>query len=171
MPRVFGGAMRAALVAMAVFVQALAGGPARAEVGSARRPMSFITPGPSFELGFDGSMRFGGEVAVAQYSGSWAFGAAAGFVPGRLYLEAQPAVVLNGHPHNLVLGLNPGFVIDVTGDVPRYGGQATLWANYIHGGARLWASPLFPFLRVQAVMGMGLVFTGGVMLKLPVPIS
>ena len=52
--------------------------------------MSFITPGPSSELGWGGSLRFGGEVALAPYSGSWAFGAAVGFVPGRCYLEAQP---------------------------------------------------------------------------------
>jgi hypothetical protein len=169
MRRSFGGAVGVELATLAVFI--LAALPARAEVGSTRRPVGFITPGPSFELGLDGSMRFGGEVAMAQYSGTWALGAAAGFLPGRLYLEAQPAVVLGGRLHSLVLGLNPGFVIDVAGDVPRYGGQATLWANYVHGGTRLWASPLFPFARVQAVMGMGLVFTGGIMLKLPVPVS
>jgi len=169
MRRHLGSALVTALTTLGVL--ALADLPARAEVGSTRRPMSFITPGPSFELGLDGSMRFGGEVALAQYSGSWALGAAVGFVPGRLYFEAQPAVVLGGRIHSVALGLNPGLVIDVTGDVPRYGGQATLWANYVHGGARLWASPLLPFVRVQAVMGMGLVFTGGLMLKLPVPVS
>ena len=152
-------------------IVALAGQPARADVGSSRRPASFITPGPSFEMGLDGSMRFGGEVALAQYSGNWALGAAVGFVPGRFYLEAQPAVVLGDRVHNLVLGLDPGFVIDVTGEVPRYGGQATLWANYAHGGAHSWVWPLLPFVRAQAVMGMGLVLTGGLMLKLPVPIS
>jgi hypothetical protein len=93
-------------------------------------------------LGFDGSLRFGGEVAMAQYSGRWALRAAVGFVPGRLYFEAQPALVLGDHQHNLVLGLNPGFVIDVTANVPRYGGQATLWANYVHVGARLATAPL-----------------------------
>jgi hypothetical protein len=55
--------------------------------------------------------------------------------------------------------------------VPRYGGQATLWGNYAHAGARPWAFPLFPFLRAQAVVGMGFVFTGGLMLKLPLPVS
>jgi len=169
MPRPFGGAMGAALAVMAIV--ALVGQPVRAEVGSTRRPLSFITPGPSFEVGLDGSLRFGGEVALAQYSGKWALGAAVGFVPGRLYLEAQPAVVLGARPHNLVLGFNPGFVIDVTGDVPHYGGQATLWANYAHAGPGLRASPLLPFVRVQAVVGMGFVFTGGLMLKLPVPVS
>ena len=169
MRRPVGGAMGAALAALASVV--LAGRPARADVGSTRRPLSFVTPGPSFELGLDGSMRFGGELAVAEYSGRWALGAAAGFVPGRIYFEAQPAVVLGGHLHNVVLGLNPGFVIDVTAHAPRYGGQATLWANYAHGSAHLWASPILPFVRVQAVMGMGLVFTGGLMLKLPLPIS
>jgi hypothetical protein len=159
------------LVALAVVVLALLGGSVRAEVGSARRPVSLITPGPSFEMGLDGSLRFGGEIAVAQYSGDWAFGAAVGFVPGRLYFEAQPALVLAGNEHNLVLGLNPGLVIDVTTNVPRYGGQATLWADYVHAGPRAWASPLLPFVRVQAVMGRGLDFTGGLMLKLPVPVS
>ena len=161
--------MRTGLAALAAF--ALAGRPAVADVGSAERPLGFITPGPSFEMGLDGSMRFGCEVALSQYSGGWAMGLAAGYVPGRLYLEAQPALVLGDRPHNLVLGLNPGFVIDVTAEVPRYGGQATLWANYIHQGGRLWASPLFPFVRVQAVAGMGLIFTGGIMLKLPIPVS
>jgi hypothetical protein len=167
MRRPFAGATSAALGALFV----LTAPPVAADVGSTRRPISFITPGPSFEMSLDGSMRFGGEVVLAQYAGSWALGAAAGYVPGRLYLEAQPALVLGDHQHNLVLGLNPGFVVDVTGDVPRYGGQATLWANYIHSGTRLWASPLFPFVRVQAVLGMGLVFTGGIMLKLSVPVS
>lgn len=161
--------MGAALAVLAVV--ALVGLPVHADVGSTRRHVSLITPGPSFEVGFDGSLRFGGEVALARYSGSWALGAALGFVPGRLYLEAQPAVVLGDRPHNLVLGLNPGFVIDVTSDVPRYGGQATLWANYAHAGTRLWASPLFPFMRVQVVVGMGFVFTGGLMLKVPLPVS
>ncbi len=169
MRKSLGTAVGIELAALAAFT--LVGLPAQAEVGSPRRPVGFITPGPSFELGLDGSMRFGGEVAMAQYSGTWGLGAAAGFVPGRLYFEAQPAVVLGGSVHNVLLGLDPGFVIDVTGDVPRYGGQATLWANYVHGGTHLWASPLFPFARVQAVMGMGLVFTGGIMLKLPVPVS
>ena len=171
MKKTFGGGMGATLATVTVCVQVLSSQPARAEVGSTRRPVSLFTPGPSFEMGFDGSLRFGGEVAMAQYSGRWALGAAVGFVPGRLYFEAQPALVLGDHPHNLVLGLNPGFVIDVTSNVPRYGGQATLWANYVHVGARTWASPLLPFLRVQAVMGMGLVLTGGIMLKLPLPAS
>jgi len=171
MNSLFGSAMRTGLAALAAFALVLADSPAIADVGSAERPLGFLTPGPTFEMGFDGSMRFGGEVALAQYSGSWALGAAAGYVPGRLYLEAQPALLLGDRAHNLVVGLNPGFVIDVTADVPRYGGQATLWSNYVHKGARLWASPLFPFMRVQAVMGMGLVFTGGIMLKLPVPVS
>ena len=171
MKRPFCGSMGATLATVAVCAQALSSLPARAEVGSTRRPVSLFTPGPSFELGFDGSLRFGGEVAMAQYSGRWAFGAAVGFVPGRLYFEAQPALVLGERAHNLVLGLNPGFVIDVTSNAPRYGGQATLWANYVHVGDRPWASPLLPFMRVQAVMGMGLVFTGGIMVKLPVPAS
>ena len=169
MNNAFRRATRTGLAALAAFV--LASPTAAADVGNAGRPLGFITPGPTFEMGFDGSMRFGGEVALAQYSGGWALGAAMGYVPGRVYLEAQPALVLGDHAHNLVLGLNPGFVIDVTADVPRYGGQATLWGNYIHHGTRLWASPLFPFMRVQAVMGMGLVFTGGIMLKVPVPVS
>jgi len=149
----------------------LAARPVHGEVGSERRPVSLITPGPSFEMGLDGSMRFGGEVAVAQYSGTWGLGAAVGFVPGRLYFEAQPAWVLGNRPGSLVLGLNPGFVIDVTGTTPRYGGQATLWANYAHVGARRWASPLVPFVRAQVVIGMGLVLTGGITLKLPVPVT
>jgi hypothetical protein len=155
-----------ATVAFAVAIST----PAHAEVATARRPASFITPGPSLEMGLDASLRFGGEVALAQYAGAWGAGAAFGFVSGRLYAEIQPALVLGGQ-HNLVLGLNPGFVIDVTASSPRYGGQATLWGNYVHGGTRLWALPLFPFARVQIVQGMGAVFTGGIMLKLPVPVS
>ena len=116
-------------------------------------------------------MRFGGELALAQYSGRFSFGAAAGFVSGRIYLEAQPAWVLGGQTHNVVLGLNPGFVIDVTRNVPCYGGQLTLWGNYARGGARPWALPLFPFVRVQAVAWLGFTVTGGLMLKLPLPIS
>jgi len=149
---------------------ALASAPARSEVASVRRPASFITPGPSLEMGLDGALRFGGEVALSQYGGPWAFGAAFGYVSGRLYAEAQPALVL-GQRHHLVLGFNPGVVIDVTASSPRYGGQVTLWGNYAHGGPRLWALPLFPFVRAQAVVGMGVNFTGGIMLKLPVPVS
>jgi hypothetical protein len=159
----------ASLAVMAVGV--LSSPPARAEVGSARRPVSLVTPGPSFEVGIDGSLRFAGEVAAVQYLGTWGLGAAVGFVPGRLYLELQPAWVLGGRRHNVVIGGNPGFVIDVTGETPRYGFQATLWANYARAGARPWASPLLPFARVQAVVGMGLVLTGGLMLKLPIPVS
>jgi len=149
----------------------LVAGPAAAEVGSARRPASFLTPGPSLELGLDGSLRFGGEVALAQYSGGWGLGAAAGFAGGRLYLDLQPAVVLGGRRHAAVVGFEPGLVVDVTGSSPRYGGQLTLWGNYVHQGARLLASPIFPFVRAQAVLGMGVVFTGGLMLKLAVPVS
>ena len=162
----FGGA-----ALLAGLVSALAAWPVRAEVGSTRRPQSFITPGPSFEMDLGGSMRFGGEIAVAQYSGAWGMGVAVGFVPGRLYFEAQPVWVIGARASSLALGLNPGFVIDVTGTVPRYGGQATLWANYAHTGARRWACPLIPFVRAQAVVGMGVAFTGGLMLKLPIPIS
>jgi hypothetical protein len=143
---------------------------ARAEVGSARRPVSLLTPGASFEIGIDGAMRFGGEVAASHYVGTYGLGAAVGFVPGRIYLEMQPAWVLGGRSHHIVLGINPGFTIDVTGDMPRYGFQATLWANYAHASPRLWASPLFPFARVQAVAGIGAAVTFGVMLKLPIPV-
>ncbi|MBN2576219.1 MAG: hypothetical protein JXP73_16785 [Deltaproteobacteria bacterium] len=160
-----------AQVTVAGVVLALASAPAHAEIGGERRPVSLFSPGATFEVGIDGSLRFGGEVAAAQYSGRWGFGAAAGFVPGRLYLEGQPALVLGGRSHNVVLGLNPGFVIDVTGKEPRYGGQATLWGNYARAAARPWALPLFPFARVQAVLGMGFAVTGGLMLKLPVPVS
>jgi hypothetical protein len=156
---------------VAAVALALSGAPAYADIGSERRPASLFTPGATFEIGLDGSLRFGGEVAAAQYSGHWGFGVAAGFVPGRLYLEVQPALVLGGRPHNVVLGLNPGFVVDVTGKEPLYGGQATLWGSYAHAGARPWASPLFPFVRVQAVLGIGLAVTGGLMLKLPIPAS
>ena len=163
--------LQAASVALALL--ALAAGPALAEVGSTRRPVALLTPGPSLEMSLDGSLRFGGEVALAQYMGGWGFGAAVGLVPGRFYVELQPAVVLGSEPHNLVLGLNPGFVVDVTGAVAHYGGQLTLWANYVHaeGRARPWALPLFPFFRAQAIAGIGFTFTGGLMLKLPLPVS
>jgi hypothetical protein len=166
----FGRALGAGLTVAAV-VLALAGAPAYAAIGSERRLVSLFTPGATFEVAIDGRLRFGGEVAGAQYSGRWGLGAAAGFVPGRIYLELQPALVLGDRPHNLVLGLNPGFVIDVTGREPHYGGQVTLWGNYAHPGVRPWASPLFPFVRVQAVLGIGFTITGGVMLKLPIPVS
>jgi hypothetical protein len=159
------------LVALVLFV--LTAGAVWADVGSTRRPLALLTPGPSFEIGLDGSLRFGGEVALAQYMGGWGFGAAVGFVPGRFYVELQPAAVLGSQPHNIILGANPGFVVDLTGDIARYGGQLTLWANYAHteGRDRPWALPLFPFLRAQAVAGVGFTFTGGLMLKLPVPVS
>jgi hypothetical protein len=149
---------------------ALASAEAHAEIGSDRRPVSLFSPGATFEVGIDGSLRFGGEVAAAQYGGRWGLGGAVGFVPGRLYFEVQPARVLGDRPHNVVLGLNPGFTIDVTGTEPRYGGQLTLWGNYARAAARPWASPLFPFARVQAVLGMGFTITGGLMLKLPIPV-
>jgi hypothetical protein len=161
--------LRLALVALAAI--ALGERSAVAEIGSERRPKSFFTPGPSIDFGLDGSLRFGGEVAVAQYSGSWGLGAAAGFVSSRLYLEAQTGLVLGGRPNNFLVGLNPGFVIDVSADVPRYGGQLTLWASYARDTSRLWASPIVPFVRMQAVVGMGLVLTGGLMLKLPIPVT
>ena len=144
---------------------------AYAEVGRAHRPISFITLGPSCAMGLDGALRFGGEVALAQYAGGWGLGGVVGFVPGRIYFEVQPAMIFGERLHNIVLGLNPGFVIDVTSTTPRYGGQATLWGNYVHSGARSWASPLVPFVRVEAVMAAGMVFTGGLMLKIPIPIS
>lgn len=162
--------MRSAASTVLVLLFSMAGLPARADIATAERPSSYLTPGPSLEMGLDGSLRFGGEVALSQYAGGWSTGAAFGFVSGRIYGEAQPALVL-GDRHNLVLGLNPGFVIDVTAASPRYGGQATFWANYANRGAKLWALPLFPFVRVQAVLGMGVVFTGGIMLKIPVPVS
>jgi hypothetical protein len=61
-----GRAFRAALAALVL----VASGdlPAQADVGSARRPKSLIAIGPSFELDTDASMRFGGEVTLAQYS-------------------------------------------------------------------------------------------------------
>ncbi len=161
---------RIALAALALI--ALAERPASADVGSARRPLSFITAGPSLDMGLlDASLRFGGEVAVSQYSGNWGFGAAFGFVSGRLYLEMQPAVVLGSRPHSIVLGFNPGFVVDVTGDTPRYGGQLTVWGNYAHDDKPLWALPIFPFVRAQAVVGAGFTVTGGVMLKLALPVT
>jgi len=155
--------------------------PARADVGSERRPKSLLAIGPSFELDTHAAMRFGGEITLAQYSGRSGFGVAAGFVQGRIYLELQPVWLLGGHtqptrgqpqPSNhLVLGVNPGAVVDVTRNVPCYGGQLTLWGTYARGGARPWAFPLVPFFRMQAVAYLGFVFTGGVMLKLPIPVT
>jgi hypothetical protein len=161
--------LRLALVVLAVIVptERLA----LADIGSERRPKSVFTPGPSIDFGWDGSIRFGGEVALAQYSATWGVGGAFGFVSSRLYLEAQTALVLGGRPNNLLVGLNPGLVIDVSADVPRYGGQLTLWASYARDAARLWALPIVPFARMQAVAGMGLVVTGGLMLKLPILVS
>jgi hypothetical protein len=171
MNRSFGGAFGAALAALAVV--ALTSLPARADVGSDRRTVSVITFGPSLELDLDASLRFGGEVALSQYTGSSGLGVALGFVQGRIYLEAQPAVVLGSRlsKHNLVMGFNPGIVVDVTDYQPRYGGQLTIWANYARSAGRLWALPLFPFVRVQGVAFMGFAITGGVMLKLPIPVS
>ena len=161
--------MRLALLALIAIP--LTGRLAVAEVGSERRPKSFFTPGPSIDFGLDGSLRFGGELAVAQYTGSWGMGAAFGFVSSRLYLEAQTALVLGGPSNNFLVGLNPGLVIDVSADVPRYGGQLALWGSYARNTGRLWASPIVPFVRMQAVAGMGLVLTGGLMLKLPILVS
>jgi len=155
-----------AVIALATGVSS----PANAELGSERHPVSFITPGSTLEMGLDGSLRFGGEVALTQYTGSWAGGAAFGFVSGRLYIEAQPAIVFGDHDH-LVLGFNPGLAIDVTSTSPRYGGQVTLWASYVHDGFRRWAFPIVPFVRAQALPGVGFCFTGGIMLKVPVPVS
>jgi hypothetical protein len=174
-----GRAFRAAVAALVLV--AIGNLPAQADVGSDRRPKSLIAIGPSFELDTDASMRFGGEVTLTQYSGRSGFGIAAGFVPGRIYLELQPVWVLGGQPqrargqpqpsNHFVLGLNPGAVVDVTKNLPCYGGQVTLWGTYARGGPSPWAFPLFPFVRVQAVAWLGFVVTGGVMLKLPIPIS
>jgi len=44
--------------------------------------------------------------------------------------------MLGDRLHNVVLGLNPGLVIDVTGTEPRDGGQLTLWGNRARAAAR-----------------------------------
>jgi hypothetical protein len=145
---------------------------AHAQVASERKPKGLIAFGPSLEIGIGGDLRFGGDVTLAQYSGDSAFGVAAGFVGKRIYLELQPTMVLGGPKHNLVLGFNPGFVVDISQRInPLYGGQATVWADYARGGAKPWAFPLFPFIRVQGVVALGFTLTAGVMLKLPIPVT
>jgi hypothetical protein len=183
--RTFGRAIRTAFaVAVLVMVHDL---PAHADVGSTRRPRGYLTLGPTFEIDTDASLRFGGEVALVSYSGRSGYGIAAGFVPGRIYLEFQPVWVLGGKAqqlrgqpqvqNHLVLGLNPGAVVDVTKNVPCYGVQLTLWGNYVRGmdargsGRPTFAWPVFPFFRVQAVEWQGFVFTGGLTLKLPISLS
>lgn len=145
----------------------------RADVASARRPVAIFTPGPTLEYGLDGTWRFGGELTLSQYVGSYGYGGAfGGTTSGRLYGEAQAALIL-GNKHNLVVGLNPGFVVDVTADKPRWGGQATLWLNYAMTRRRTWplASPIVPFARAQLVDTHGLTVTFGITLKLPIPAS
>ncbi|MCG5053660.1 MAG: hypothetical protein KA712_11920 [Myxococcales bacterium] len=166
--RVFVGAVCGALAAGAGI------GRGAADVGSERRPVAVYTPGPTLELGLDGAWRFGAEVALAQYVGGWGYGAAFGAsTNGRMYGELQPALVLGGKTHNLVLGLNPGLVIDVNGQEPRYGAQGTFWLNYALARRRKLplGSPLVPFVRAQAVSGAGFTVTFGIALKLPIPAS
>jgi hypothetical protein len=183
--RTSGHAIRTAIAAAVLVVVHVA--PAHADLGSTRRPKGYLTFGPTFEIDTDASLRFGGEVALTSYSGRSGYGIAAGFVPGRIYLEFQPVWVLGGKApksrwepqkmHHLVLGLNPGAVVDVTKNVPCYGVQLTLWGNYIRstdargGGRPSFAWPVFPFFRVQAVEWLGFVFTGGLMLKLPISLT
>ena len=144
-----------------------------ADVASARRPLALFTPGPLVAYGLNGKWHVGGELALGQYVGGYGYGVAfGGTTSGRIYAELQPALVL-GDRHNLVVGLNPGVVVDVTADKPRWGGQATLWFNYAHARRHrvTLASPIVPFARVQAVGGAGLDVTFGVTLKLPLPAS
>ncbi len=150
---------------------------ARADVGSVRRPKGYLSLGPTFELDWDARMRWGGEVTLMQYTGKSGLGFAAGFSPGRIYVEFQPAWVLGKETRHVVLGLNPGALVDVTKNVPCYGLQLTLWGTYVRGGEAKgggrpsWAWPLFPFLRLQAVEWQGFAYTAGLMLKLPIPLS
>jgi len=117
----------------------------------------------------DGALRVGGELSLTEYWGSGGAGAAFGYSAQRFYFEAQPVLAWNHRKHTVLIGLNPGFVIDVAASSPRYGGQLTLWANYAHASSwnDLWAFPLAPFARVQFVPGAPLGLVGGVMLKLP----
>lgn len=146
---------------------------ARADVGSARRPVALYAVGPTVEMGLDLSLRFGGELSLSQYVGSFGYGAAFGAnTAGRMFAELQGAWVL-GTEHNLVLGLNPGLVIDVNQETPRYGAQGTFWFNYARSRRRQdpLASPLIPFVRVQEIPSLGFTFTFGVTLKLPLRAS
>jgi len=146
---------------------------ARADVGSERRPVAFYSLGPTVEWGIDGAWRFGADVSLSQYVGSWGYGAAFGATTEkRMYGELQGAWVLGGE-RNLVLGFNPGFVIDVTQITPRYGAQGTFWFNYALSRRRKdpLASPLVPFARVQEIPSMGFSVTFGITLKLPLRAS
>ena len=146
---------------------------APADVGSARRPVAFYALGPTVELGLDLGWRFGGDVSLSQYVGRYGYGAAFGAsTAGRMYAEFQGAWVLGG-AHSLVLGLNPGLVIDVNGTTPRYGAQGTFWMNYAQSRRKQdpLASPLVPFVRAQEIPGVGFSLTFGLTLKLPLRAS
>jgi hypothetical protein len=149
--------------------------PARAfaDVGSERRPVAIYSLGPTVEWGLDGAWRFGADVSLSQYVGKWGYGGAFGATTEkRMYGELQGAWVLGGQ-HNLVVGLNPGFVIDVTQVTPRYGAQGTVWLNYALSRHRKdsMASPVVPFARVQEIPSMGFSVTFGITLKLPLRAS
>ncbi|MDX2023298.1 MAG: hypothetical protein SF187_23895 [Deltaproteobacteria bacterium] len=168
-----GAAVRACVGLLALLGAVATTSPAGAEVGSARRPVALYALGPTAELGLDLSLRFGGELSLSQYVGNVGYGAAFGAnSAGRMFAELQGAWVL-GTRHNLVLGLNPGVVIDVTQTTPRYGVQGTFWFNYAQSRRRQdpLASPLVPFVRAQEIPGLGFTFTFGVTLKLPLRAS
>lgn len=169
--RDLGSKFRVAAAALCVVWMYVRAAPASAEVASARRPLALFTPGPTVEYGLDGRWRFGGELTLAQYVGRYGYGASfGGITSGRIYLDAQPALVF-GKQHNLVLGLNPGLVVDVTDRKPRWGGQATFWFNYVYPRRyrNPLASPIVPFVRAQAVDTFGFTFTFGLMVKFPLP--
>jgi hypothetical protein len=156
-----------------LFLRLFASAQAQADVGSERRPVAFYSLGPTVEWGLDGAWRFGADVSLSQYVGKFGYGGAFGATTEkRMYGELQGAWVLGGQ-HNLVLGLNPGFVIDVTQVTPRYGAQGTVWLNYALSRHRKdsLASPVVPFARVQEIPSMGFSVTFGITLKLPLRAS
>jgi hypothetical protein len=158
--------------ATTVFLLAtLAAGPGAA--GAEQEHLGWVvSPGALLGTRSGGAFDASGELSVIAVKGRFSLGAVLGSAIHTHSFELQPATWIGGDVNGVILGLNPGVVLDRTADPAHVGFQTTLWAWPWIGCGHACVLPIpIPFLRLRSFAGGMNVWIAGLALKLPWPIS
>jgi hypothetical protein len=131
-----------------------------------------VSPGALLGLRSGRAFDAAGELSLIASKGRFSIGAVFGSAIHTHSFELQPTASIGGDVHGVILGLNPGVVLDRTADSPRIGFQATLWAWPWIGCGHACVLPIpIPFVRLRSFAGGENVWIAGLALKIPWPIS
>jgi len=83
-----------------------------------------VSPGALLGLRSGGAFDAAGELSLIASKGRFSIGAVFGSAIHTHSFELQPTASIGGDVHGVILGLNPGVVLDRTADSPRIGSRS-----------------------------------------------